>query len=276
MNQVAVSIHAPLLQALSRPRRGKVLSAHPQAVNLLLDGGEVLSLVGREIGNGPAAVVLPRKVPWQAGDPVRVADRSIVGPGLSASVGRAASWSPPPPPERLSPDLGQATERVAQRGSHGGLLPAALAALGHEASRPPGPAGGLFDMALRGIGLLRGGDWAGAVRCLAGLGPGLTPAGDDLLCGWACLLHRARRPEAGALSVAITSLPDSATTPLSRHFLRWAARGVAGEHHLAWADGLLRGDDRRFLDRLLAHGATSGADWAAGALLALDHLSKGE
>jgi len=118
---------------------------------------------------------------------------------------------------------------------------------------------------------LAAGDWAGAAGALAGLGPGLTPAGDDVLAGCCVALHRAGHRFATAFGAQLSSVPAEATTPLSHHLLKWAARGVAGEKHLAWLDALLVG---RPADPapVLACGATSGADWIAGALAALEHF----
>lgn len=134
---------------------------------------------------------------------------------------------------------------------------------------PPRPVTGLdhplfATAAARGIAHLAAGRWAEGAAALAGLGPGLTPSGDDLLCGYAVALHRTGHPAAPTLNLRLN------TTPLSQHFLKWAARGVAGEHHLAWLDSVLSGNPLP-LGKLMAHGATSGADWAAGALLALAH-----
>ncbi|MGE5674161.1 MAG: DUF2877 domain-containing protein, partial [Mycobacterium leprae] len=112
-----------------------------------------------------------------------------------------------------------------------------------------------------------------AVLRLAGLGPGATPSGDDLLCGFTCTLVRAGHVAAAELCATIRSLPPQATTPLSRHFLHWATMGVAQEHALTFVDQLLRGQNAD-PGPVLRHGATSGADWASGALLAFYYLGR--
>lgn len=212
----------------------RLLSLHDRAANFLLPDGGLVSLVAPELGNGPGAAVLER--PWR--------------PGKGLDWSAALAWTPPPPPPARAWALGGPSLPV---------LP-----------KPHGPA--LASMLARGAASLAAGRWAEAVAALAGLGPGLTPSGDDLLCGYAVALHRLDRPEAPALAAALAALDEDRTTPLSRHLLSWAARGVAGEHHLDWLDSVLRGaPDPARLERLLAHGATSGADWAAGALLALTH-----
>jgi hypothetical protein len=252
------TIHAPLIPVL-RPGKARVLSSHRHALNLLLDGGEVLSLVDGTVGNGPGALVLDdQPVPRPTGDLCDL---------VKALWNGAAPWHPPAaPPLQAAPAAVEAVRECLQdHGDSPGLLPVVLD------GRPDSP---LHTLALEGIAALRVGQWAQAARRLAGLGPGLTPSGDDLLGGFALLLARARHPAAPALDAALAALPPGATTPFSRHLLDWAVRGVAGEHHLAWADSLLAGRPTG-PDRVLACGATSGADWAAGALLALEHLVKG-
>lgn len=272
-----LSYHAPLLAALERPQLARVLSAHEQAVNLLLPGGSILALVAPAIGNGPGAILVGGRIHWEPGAPVCIGGGAISGPGLDLSIRGAQPWTPPPHPplpgsnQAPAPRLAEAVEALAQQGSHAGLLPAALAELKRWVYRPEGVAGALFDMALAGIARLRQREWEAGARSLAGLGPGLTPAGDDFLAGYLCALVRGRRPGAADLAAAVTGLPATASPAISRHLLNWAARGVAGEHHLAWLDGVLAGAPEPPLAAVLAHGATSGADWAAGGSAALVH-----
>lgn len=274
LNLLALSYHAPLLRALSSPRSGGVISLHGHAMNLLMDGGEVVSLLKPELGNGPGAVLLTRLPAWTHGDRVTAVAGQISGPGMTVVLRGGTPWAPPRSSRPARPtglDPGPALTRLADRGSRAGLLPAVLTVLGHGSAGLTGTARALHDLALPGLELLARRQYKAAVRRLAGLGPGLTPSGDDLLAGYLCLLRRTGNRRAAGLGAAVKTLPVTATGPLSLHLLRWAARGVAGEHHLAWLEGLLSGDDEPHLPLLLAHGATSGADWAAGALMASVH-----
>jgi len=112
---------------------------------------------------------------------------------------------------------------------------------------------------------------------LIGLGPGLTPSGDDLVCGLLAGLHvfalrspglRSRLETSRAIIAA--SVQDSAhrTTALSRTLLHYAARGVAVEPLLRvlWSLGSGRGVDA--LDELLCIGHSSGSDMLTGAVIA--------
>ncbi|MDQ1426756.1 MAG: hypothetical protein QOK39_232, partial [Acidimicrobiaceae bacterium] len=89
-----------------------------------------------------------------------------------------------------------------------------------------------------------------------GLGPGLTPSGDDTLAG-ILLAARLRRPEAEDHLVALAK--TVATHEISRAFLLWAARGQSIEP----VHRLLAGDATAARD-LAAFGHTSGADLALG------------
>ena len=105
---------------------------------------------------------------------------------------------------------------------------------------------------------------------LIGLGPGLTPAGDDFV-GGAMIALRACGTTAGdaalADRIAAWALPLARTNTnrISRAHLEWAAQG---EGHEALHD-LLCSFDKKHLDRLARVGHTSGLDAAAGALLAI-------
>lgn len=253
----ALSAHTAALEATLRPGHGRVEGAYGRAVNLRLADGAWLFLVHPDLGNGPDAVRVDGDwpLPWAPGDRVATGAGAIRGPGLPLDVSGALLWSPPP-----APSLAALEQRAAAAAEAAGRLPA--------------PAAGLLAGPLaRGVHALQAGDWPAAVRGLAGLGPGLTPAGDDLLAGSACLLARAGRLPPG-LAAALAGLPPGATTPLSRHLLARAAQGVAGEHHLAFVDALLAGAAPAPLAALLAHGATSGRDFAAGAILAVHTLGQ--
>ncbi len=121
-------------------------------------------------------------------------------------------------------------------------------------------AGKAFDLWLRN----------GAERSpdeLIGLGPGLTPAGDDFV-GGALIALRAAGNDALAdrVSAWALELAEERTSRISRAHLRCAA---AGEGHEALHDFLVT-FGKESLARLARLGHTSGLDAAAGALLALN------
>jgi Protein of unknown function (DUF2877) len=112
---------------------------------------------------------------------------------------------------------------------------------------------------------LRGGDLPGAAAPLAGLGPGLTPSGDDALAG-ILVLARALlgEPWEAPLRGLVDSLPVG---PASRSMLRWAAQGQSLHAVHDLLDAAARGDHAaaRVAARETASvGASSGADLCLG------------
>ena len=118
-----------------------------------------------------------------------------------------------------------------------------------------------------------------AVRGLVGVGPGLTPSGDDAPVGVLTVLYRAApAPVAAPLLASLrAALPPllHRTTPISAHYLRLALAGHSGEHLTTLVDGLGGGGeaDPDHLAPVLAHGATSGADTLVGVALGLSVLA---
>lgn len=117
-----------------------------------------------------------------------------------------------------------------------------------------------------------------AAELLVGLGPGLTPSGDDALVGMAAAVTAMAAPgsfDATFLGAVAASAPTR-TTMVGATFLRHASAGQfsAGVHQLM---AVLIGPDARdaqaTIERCVAHGATSGADMLVGALAGLDALA---
>ena len=101
---------------------------------------------------------------------------------------------------------------------------------------------------------------------LIGLGPGLTPAGDDFV-GGAMIALRASGDARLADRVAAWALPLAATNTsrISRAHLECAAQGEGHEYLHAF----LSAPTMENLDRLASVGHTSGLDAAAGATSAI-------
>ena len=103
---------------------------------------------------------------------------------------------------------------------------------------------------------------------LAGLGMGLTPAGDDFIVGalyasW--IIHPTNIVRVLAEEIAGAAAP--LTTSLSAAWLRSAGKGEAGILWHEFFDALIDSDAARIqetMDKILAVGETSGADALAG------------
>jgi hypothetical protein len=121
-----------------------------------------------------------------------------------------------------------------------------------------------------------------AARGLAGLGPGLTPSGDDLLAGFAgawTLIGEALGVDGGARDAVATALlagAEPGASPLGRAWLAHACRGELAEPMSRLVVTLLDaecGELAAATRGVLAIGASSGIDWMVGFLLAVAALS---
>jgi hypothetical protein len=118
--------------------------------------------------------------------------------------------------------------------------------------------------------------WDDVVLGQLGRGPGLTPAGDDLLAG--LLLGLAGSPELrDPLAAAVLRHAPARTTWLSAELLRHAAAGYGVPAAVAVTDAMNGHGPADALTRalppLLAVGHTSGAALARGLLLAAETLA---
>lgn len=117
-----------------------------------------------------------------------------------------------------------------------------------------------------------------AVRALVGLGPGLTPTGDDILAGTLLTLHAlGRKTEAGKMAVALKPHASEGTNPISLAHLRTAASGLgAAPFHDMLNELLLGGESLdQCLRRIDAIGHSSGWDILTGILTTMEcHASQ--
>ena len=127
---------------------------------------------------------------------------------------------------------------------------------------------------------------ATAVSKLAGLGPGLTPSGDDVLGGFAAVMAllssylSSDGHERVWIAELIAQIAGPRTTLISRVLLDYAAKGEVAEQIgdllLALARPLSgQAAVWQAAQCVLAFGATSGADTLLGILLALRVLEGG-
>ena len=243
----------------------------------------VLALVLSEIGDGPLNIVLDEQVNTLNG--IRSSQSACFRRGelrigkTCIVLDRASIWEPRPDwskfrskPEEVTRALESALSLAQGQASSISILEAIGASVSLDATRPT-----LHEFlcrARRGMDALEVGlkGEPGALHAgvsqLAGLGPGLTPAGDDFLCGlMLCLWLRHPDPLAVCRSILQVAVPR--TTLLSGAMLQRAAAGEcnADWHHLFHS--VTSGDRKRSgvaAGRILAHGNTSGSDSLAGFL----------
>ena len=243
-------------------RTGVVHSVFRRAINLLVDG-ELWSVLAAEQPDAPFGIRLARcqecgGLDVKPRDSVHVRAGSI-GVGRLAIDCRAASrWAPRPWREPAA-GLRSRLSTVEQAAG-----PRAWA----EAAR----------CARQVTAALAGGDaeLGRAVQWCVGLGPGMTPAGDDVLVG---LLTVFSSSAAGAEGARITArlaralVPVLPSTPdVSRHLLTQATRGLPSRaiHDLAAAvvEGAAEPVLEDALQVVLGIGCSSGADACMGMIAA--------
>jgi hypothetical protein len=267
---------------------GHVLAVFERACNLKTPDGKVMALVLPKVGDGPLNVVvdaspgdLARMEPGMAARSIE--QRLWVGE-LEITLDGAEIWDPCPDWNTLRAQCANREDRfrrlqalARRQESQGSLLGPVVQ--GAPAPRPASTISGkaeeaTFQTTWQATEALRAGLEGDKGRLhrgvtqLAGLGKGLTPAGDDFLNGvmlWAWLAH----PTPHRLCQQIVELAVPRTTNLSAGFLRAAANGECNApwHHLLSA--LASGPESHLesaLQQVLAHGATSGADTLAGFL----------
>lgn len=234
--------------ALAAPvREATVLGVFPHAVYLAVDDA-MLPLVAVGGLRLPTSLWLARAAP--AGWGVQPGDRVPVGAGEvrlpHARVRAVRTWAPPRVP-------------VADADRNASVP---------VAGSPQREVAGALTLAT-----LSGRPLDDTVGRLVGAGPGLTPSGDDLLCGVLLGLRLTGHHAAVARLWAPVAVRLTGTTTLSAALLREASEGYAVPAVVALATALVEGEARdvdRRVDEVLAIGHTSGADLLAGLAGALD------
>jgi len=300
-------VWAQFLGTRPRPHPGtpwRVLAVFDRACHLVTTGGQVAALVCPDIGNGPLNMVVEgRSDRWPgSGQPgafrsvrpgmaVHLQATSLQIGDLEVALDRAQVWEPCPAWERLRVRREAIVDRLpllrslALDHAPGDSL-LALQVPGRRADSAGSSIEATITTANQAAETLRAGwqqgDAVGVQRGatqLAGLGSGLTPAGDDFLAGamlWAWLVYPAPRPfchlvlESAALH----------TTILSAALLRAAGRGECSAPWHRLLAALAEGGEARLaraVQDVRSYGHTSGSDALAGFLwLGIDAQVTGE
>jgi hypothetical protein len=242
---------------MKNTHRPRILHVFDRACNLLNERGEVLSIVTSKMGNGPFNLVVDDHVLFteyiQSESPVAIFDRQLIVGDLTFDTEGAKVWDPNPGWGTLYGNRDMIADLLAAYPDPKSQLPTSL----------------YLDL----ISALVDGDVAAseAATCrLAGLGVGLTPAGDDWIMGalfavW--MIHPPAKAKLLARDVTDTAAP--LTTSLSAAWLRSAGRGEPGEMWLVLFDELRCSHPAQIqsaLENILSFGATSGAEALAGFL----------
>jgi hypothetical protein len=273
---VAGAASLALRHLLDGPRRpARLIAVFPSAVYVEVRvpaEPRVLAVVSADAVRLPNATVVAANSRFQPFGGIHDGDDAIIGEGLIDIVAPNATprlrvrvrrwWDP-------SPVLGPIS---AARLAHGAVTLESVMDMGRFGLiGHPGPE----QLAAR----CAAGDLAHAVDAaerIVGLGPGLTPSGDDVLAGLllALRLLGGAVPGGGTavwladwLGAAVTAHADTRTTSLAASLLHCAAHGEAAAEVAAVLRGIAGQEPLRpAARRLLNAGHTSGADLAWGLL----------
>ena len=276
----ALTIAPAALAWMSHTHTPRCLHIFDRVFNLINEYGEVLSVVASEIGNGPFNIVIADPYPSSMREddvtaPITITRDRLTFGATSIDLRNSIIWLPKPDWETLHKNrarvIGQVLDfqqRIRERAKPDSLLRAPLRPLNEKGASSSDPLKFWIGSLCAAVANADVESCAAVARRVAGLGAGLTPAGDDLILGAiyaAWVIHPPERAE--ALAGAMVKSAFRRTTSLSAAWLSAGSRGEAGIawhrflHSLLIADmAVLRGS----ADRLLEIGHTSGADALAG------------
>jgi hypothetical protein len=298
---VAHSISRSLLADLSGyPFEGSVVGVLSRAVNLFDKKGRVITLTVPAVGNGPFSIVVETAILFETLQPhqtahveadtlsvgswtIRLSQARIWEPGLnlpktplSLTPLVAAIFSPytawprlnqnNPTSQHIARLAGTAATQLNQA-LQKNVSMAKLSLCSEGIAKSPTLSPDLSIQRERGKKLrtlTKNQGIAGAVSQLAGLGQGLTPAGDDYLVGVMAALWLTGRTE---IPPHIADIAALRTTALSAAFLRAAGRGEFIESWQRLAQVLETQDTEaitQVVNEIAGFGASSGVDALAG------------
>jgi hypothetical protein len=224
------------LRGLRPGRRGVVALVLERGAYVRL-GNHWLFTAQPEVPSGPLSLAVV-ELQW---DELRPGQAVHAEPGLLLLGDQAVSL------ERLR----ELRPPVATRAVHGNAATTVAAAAAAVEMAGPPPRG-----LAAGLHALRRGRIGDGVRRLAGRGEGLTPAGDDVLAGYAAWRHSIGAP------APVTALAAGRSSPLGHAYLRCAERGELPDAGAAMLAALHGGDSRAAASAALAlrgWGTSSGS-----------------
>lgn len=273
------------------PCNGRVAAVFSSVFYLSLDTG-LLCVTRADVDPGPFSVMTsaPRHTDFRAfglavNQMAQMEDRRIVVSGwLDVDLSSAEQWSPDacpdfPDPRLIARGLGRLRQclpsDIIGRGFGGYLVEGYCAEdgdrVGLAAKAPILAARDFAAMAVSGKQSPC--EWA---KRLIGLGPGLTPSGDDFLGGYLIALHALGAHDAARnVWTAIRADARAATNPISFAFLSAAAKGCGGASLHTTIAAIMSGDDpAAALARLTRLGHSSGWDALVGVATVLEAVTQ--
>jgi len=257
-----------------------VIATFARSCYLAFDG-RIVAVVSAELHNGPLNLVVTPVPPFSRlpiGAPASsTAHRVQVADAWEIVLDGATAWDPVlgridrAAHDTLHNHLQTLTDLIAAEAPVGGLARVSVERTGGILTPLERSAAlGLTDL-FSGLRQADRSQVARGARTLAGLGPGLTPSGDDILVG--CLLALTALPhmDGGSVREAIARSARHRTTQISAAYLDAAARREASEAWHRLVAAMSTSDAVRVVGaarEVLVVGETSGSDMLGGFVLA--------
>ena len=290
---------------LSMERAGKVHSVFDHTVNIVSPDEGLVTIACKMVDDSPINLKVDsirfREMDRPTeGLPVVVKDGSIIIGNCFSVTGftEVPTWRPKItlPPEvkadRILEAVQMAADMVDVYGQPEGFKPLIPYILGLVHSEPERtPIRGLNPFAEMALPHVEGmitrfelGDTEGAAEeasRLIGLGPGLTPSGDDFLCGLLGTLSLVspflgeQEKDVGDLKRTVMSSINGRTNSISHEYLKQYARGKPSGSTSNVIQGLLDGVESSIEDSIMSLcqvGHSSGTDIALGVMAAFSFL----
>ena len=253
----ALSLTPNVSNWLTNSRQPRILHVFDRTCNLINEHRDVLSVVTPQIGKGPFNLVLEEDILFSEyltiESSISIFDNQLTAGNLIIHTAEAKFWSPRPNWEKLQAHRDHILNQVKQ-----------LPMINCQPSLPQF----LLSSFCTSIVNADTSSSLATARKLAGLGNGLTPAGDDFILGAVLAAWLIHPPKiASVLAEEITNIAAPLTTSLSAAWLRSAGRGETGILWHQFFDALIASNPvqvQNAMDKILAMGATSGADALAG------------
>lgn len=253
---------------------------------------EILCVTRSGVDHGPISLVTsaPGDLEWpklqlEPGQSAHSIDgRIVISDGLEILYAPAKKWMPPsflnlPDPNVVERGLEQARNIAVGLNRSDGLagfladdhVPESLDLVGSAAAGPIAEARNWLSSQFAGMETDR--EWA---RRLIGLGPGLTPSGDDFLGGFMIAVHALGRGDiAKRIWADIGESAHASTNAISFAFLSAASKGWGSSSLHAALEAVVSGQNpAAAIASLARQGHSSGLDAFAGVTSAIQFWSK--
>jgi hypothetical protein len=279
----AISFTPDVHRWLANTRQPRILHIFDRACNLINERREVLSIVTPQIGNGPFNLVLENDFCFSEHinlqSQISISSDQLHLGNLTIRTTDVNLWNPGPDWARLHAKKDTILKQLVSQQMQGfssqhnfsdhkeiaSSQPTLLATTSAQLPLTNYQAISNLSSAIASANLPSS---LSATQNLAGLGIGLTPAGDDFIMGAiyaAWIIHPLEIASALAQEIANTAAP--LTTSLSAAWLRSAGKGEAGIVWHEFLNALVAGNTSAIqlqMTKLLSIGHTSGADALAG------------